>query len=96
LNYDWLRAHDPELASGAVEGTVSHVIKKRLDYGGIRWIRERAAAVLQLRCIEVNEDGEAFMAFMQEKLRKATTEDHKIIRLLTWKAARIQDRAPSA
>ena len=96
MDYRWLRAQDLEIASGAVEGAVKHVIRKRLDYGGMRWIKERAGALLQLRCIEVNGDWDAFMAFVQEKLRTMAAEDHKVMRILTWKAAPIQDLALSA
>ncbi len=96
MNYRWLRAQDLEIASGAVEGAVKHVIRKRLDNGGMRWIKERAGALLQLRCIEVNGDWEAFMAFVQEKLRKAAAEAHKVVRLLTWKATPICDLDLSA
>jgi len=96
MDYHWLRAQDLELASGAVEGAVKHVIRKRLDYGGMRWIKERAGALLQLRCIEVNGDWEAFMTFVEEKLRLAAAKNHKVIRVLTWKAAPIQDLALSA
>jgi len=35
---------------------VNYVIAKRFDSGGMRWIKERAEALLQLRCIEVNND----------------------------------------
>jgi hypothetical protein len=96
MNYDWLRAEDLELASGSVEGAVKHVIKKRLDYGSMRWIKERAGALLQLRCIEVNGDWEAFIAFVQEKVRKAAKDDHRVIRILTWEPAPILDLALSA
>ena len=71
-------------------------IPKRLDYGGMRGIKERAGALLQLGCIEVNRDWEAFIGFVQEKLRRAAAEDHKVIRLLTWKAAPILDPSLSA
>ncbi len=96
MKYDWLRAQDLELASGSVEGAVKHVIGKRLDNGGMRWIEERAEALLQLRCIDVNGDWEAFMAFVQEKVRKAAREDHRLIRILTWKPAPILDLALTA
>ena len=45
-----------------VEGAIKHVIGKRCDHGGMRWIKERAEAVLQLRCIEINGDWDAFIA----------------------------------
>ena len=47
-----------------VEGAVKHVIGRRFDDGGMRWIRERAEALLQLRCIEVNDDWDAFISFV--------------------------------
>ena len=56
MNYDELARQDLELGSGAVEGAVKHVIGYRFDHGGMRWIRERAEALLQLRCIEINGD----------------------------------------
>ncbi len=62
MNYDELIARDLELGTGAVEGAIKHIIGRRLDNEGMRWIKERADAVLQLRCIEVNGDWEAFVA----------------------------------
>jgi len=42
MDYQYLRENDLELASGAIEGAVHHVIGLRMDHGGMRWIRERA------------------------------------------------------
>ncbi len=69
LNYKWVLEMDLELASGAVEGAIKHVMGKRLDNGGMRWIRERAEAVLQLRCIEVNGQWREFVAFVERRTR---------------------------
>ena len=33
-----------------------NMIAKRFDSSGMRWIRKRAEALLQLRCIEINGD----------------------------------------
>ena len=35
----------------------------------MRWIKEHAEALLQLRCIEVNGDWDAFMLFVHDKMR---------------------------
>ena len=51
MNYDQLEREDLELSSGIVEGAVRYVVAQRFDEGGMRWIRERAEALLQLRCI---------------------------------------------
>ena len=56
MNYADLRRRDLEIASGIVEGAVNYVIGRRFDQGGMRWIKGRAEALLQLRCIEINGD----------------------------------------
>ena len=87
MNYAWLRKQDLELASGSVEGAVKHVVVKRFDSGGMRWIRERAEALLHLRCIDLNGDWNAFMAFVQEKVNQAAKRDRKCHRILTREPA---------
>ena len=54
------------IASGVVEGAARYVVGERLDNSGMRWIEDRAEAVLLLRCIEVNGDWEDFMERSQE------------------------------
>lgn len=65
MNYNELLERDLEICSGSVEGAVRYVVSQRFDCAGMRWIRERAEALLQLRCIEINGDWDAFMAFVQ-------------------------------
>jgi hypothetical protein len=67
MNYKYLQEQDLEICSGTVEGAVNYVIAKRFDSGGMRWIKERAEALLQLRCIEVNGDWDAFISFVHDK-----------------------------
>ncbi len=43
------------------------MVGERLDNSGMRWIEDRAEAVLLLRCIEVNGDWEDFMRWGQER-----------------------------
>lgn len=70
MDYKSLRDQDLEISSGAVEGAVNYVIAKRFDSGGMRWIKERAEALLQLRCIEVNDDWDDFISFVHDKTSK--------------------------
>ncbi|MDI6794199.1 MAG: hypothetical protein QME81_15280 [bacterium] len=70
MDYKSLRDQDLEISSGAVEGAVNYVIAKRFDNGGMRWIKERAEALLQLRCIEVNDDWNDFISFVHDKTSK--------------------------
>jgi hypothetical protein len=67
MDYGRLREEDLVIASGVVEGAARYVIGERLDNSGMRWIEERAEAVLLLRCIEVNGDWEGFMEWCQER-----------------------------
>lgn len=80
MNYKWLIDRDLEIGSGAVEGAVNHLVAIRSDHGGMRWIRERAQALLQLRCIHQNGDWEAFLNWALPKLTKPT-DDHQIPRI---------------
>ncbi len=67
MDYGRLREEDLVIATGVVEGAARYVIGERLDNSGMRWIEERAEAVLLLRCIEVNGDWQAFMEWGQER-----------------------------
>ncbi len=87
MDYKSLREQDLEISSGAVEGAVNYVIAKRFDCGGMRWLKERAEALLQLRCIEVNGDWDAFISFVHDKTKKQAQQTHKIISLKCQKPA---------
>jgi hypothetical protein len=67
MDYGRLRQEDLVIATGVVEGAARYVVGERLDNSGMRWIEERAEAVLLLRCIEVNGDWESFMRWSQER-----------------------------
>jgi hypothetical protein len=80
MQYGQWREQDLVLASGVVEGAARYVIGERLDQSGMRWIVERAEAVLLLRCIEVNGDWDAFFAFSEEQ-RRAQLREGKAVRI---------------
>jgi hypothetical protein len=81
LDYKSLREQDLEISSGAVEGAVNYVIAQRFDSGGMRWIKERAEALLQLRCIEVNGDWDDFISFVHDKTKEQAQQTQTIISL---------------
>ena len=62
---------------------MKHVIGKRFDNGGMRWIRERAEALLQLRCIETNGDWATFVDFVEERTLAKSKAEARVIRVLT-------------
>jgi hypothetical protein len=67
MDYGRWRQDDLVIATGVVEGAARYVVGERLDNSGMRWIEDRAEAVLLLRCIEVNGDWEDFMRWSQER-----------------------------
>ncbi len=67
MNYDELLDLDLEISSGAVEGAVRYVIAQRFDCAGMRWIIERSEALLQLRCIEINDQWDDFIRFVETR-----------------------------
>lgn len=86
MEYRRLRNLDLEISSGVVEGAVRHLVGVRLDGPGMRWGRDRAEAVLHLRCVLINElwgDFEHHVA-KQSKLRLAPqpvpTRTHDAVR----------------
>lgn len=81
MNYDELDRQDLELGSGIVEGAVRYVIAQRFDEGGMRWIKERAEALLQLRCVEVNGDWDPFIDFVHNKISRQQRSSRRQTRL---------------
>ena len=81
MPYDKLIKLDLELGSGAVEGAVKNIIGKRCDHGGMRWIKERVEAIVQLRCIEANGDWDRFIEFVHDRMRADALRDGARLRL---------------
>ena len=61
---EWME-QDLVIASGQVEGAVRHLVGERFDCAGMRWVQEKAEALLHLRCIELNGDWEKFVNWFQ-------------------------------
>ena len=63
---EWME-QDLVIATGQVEGAVRHLVGERFDCAGMRWVQEKAEALLHLRCIELNGDWEKFVTWFQDK-----------------------------
>lgn len=85
MKYAEWREQDLVIASGQVEGAVRHVVGERMDCAGMRWIPGRAEALLHLRCIELNGDWEAFIAFSDREYQK---------RLVLYETVQIRSNKP--
>lgn len=88
MNYGELRRRDLEIGSGQVEGAIKALMYRRMDQGGMRWIKERAEAVLQLRCIDANGDWQTFVDHVHARARERATS--------TGDRIRLQQRVPAA
>src|SRR4051794_38482101 len=92
MDYGRLRKGDLVIASGVVEGAARYVVGERLDNSGMRWIEDRAEAVLLLRCIEVNGDWEAFIKWSQEQ-RTQELERGQIVQIRSKISTQLPDAA---
>ena len=60
MRYDvYLRAGYP-IASGVIEGACRHVIKDRMEHGGMRWTLAGAQAMLNVRCVSASSEWDEF------------------------------------
>jgi hypothetical protein len=77
---EWLE-QDLVIASGQVEGAVRHLVGERFDCAGMRWIQEKAEALLHLRCIELNGDWDKFASWFQRRTQTRLNkgERHKVL-----------------
>jgi hypothetical protein len=73
----WLE-QDLVISSGQVEGTVRQLVGERFDCAGMRWRREKAEALLHLRCIELNGDWQHFFAWTQQRLQRRLARGRRI------------------
>jgi hypothetical protein len=86
MAYGHWREEDLVIASGVVEGAARYVVGERLDNSGMRWIKQRAEAVLLLRCIEVNGDWDSFWDWAQKQRSEA---------LCNGKVVQIRSKTPT-
>lgn len=82
MRYREWREADLVIASGQVEGAVRQLVGERFDCSGMRWVREKAEALLHLRCIELNGDWTKYVEWFEGKLHTQLAEKKKV-RVLT-------------
>jgi hypothetical protein len=78
MRYDEWLALDLVIATGQVEGAVRHLVGERFDCAGMRWVQEKAEALLHLRCIELNGDWEKFVAWTQRRTNARLRKDKRV------------------
>jgi hypothetical protein len=79
LHYDQYLAAGYPIASGVIEGACRPVIKDRLERTGMHWTVPGAQALLQLRCVTLNGDWEAFMNhYIDQESRRLYPHAHQV------------------
>ena len=61
IRYDRYLAAGYPIASGVIEGACRHVVKDRMERAGMHWTLPGAQALLNLRCVALNDEWEPFM-----------------------------------
>ena len=82
MRYDLWLAQDLVIASGQGEGAVRHLVGERFDCAGMRWVQEKAEALLHLRCIELNGDWNKFVTWTQRRTH-ARLRKRRRVKILT-------------
>ncbi len=70
MKYHEYLANGYPIASGVIEGACRYVVKDRMERTGMRWVMSGAEAMLNLRCITLNGDWQAFMSFHIDKVQQ--------------------------
>jgi hypothetical protein len=87
----WLK-QDLVIATGVIEGAVRYVIGERLDCSGMRWIKEKAEAVLHVRCLEVNGLWDEYFAWCYNRWCEQL-DDKQVVQIRTDKPLELSEAA---
>jgi hypothetical protein len=63
MRYDEYLAAGYPIATGVIEGACRHVIKDRMEQGGMRWTLAGAEAMLNVRGVNASSESEAFQSW---------------------------------
>jgi hypothetical protein len=79
MQYDeYLKAGYP-IATGVIEGACRHVIKDRMEQGGMRWTLEGAEAMLNVRAVNASSEAEEFHSWRQGENAKRVHPHRELV-----------------
>jgi hypothetical protein len=67
MRYDEYLAQGWPIGTGVVEGACGHLVKDRMEQAGMRWTKEGAQAMLDLRAVRINGDWDAYWLFHRQQ-----------------------------
>jgi hypothetical protein len=84
--HEYLQAGYP-IASGVIEGACRHVIKDRMEHGGMRWTLAGAEAMLNVRSVSASSEWETFGIWRQaEQAQRVHPHRALLAKYLEFKA----------
>jgi hypothetical protein len=67
MHYDQYLQNGWPIGTGVVEGACGHLVKDRMEQSGMRWTRQGAQALLDLRAVRINDDWNAYQRFHRQQ-----------------------------
>jgi hypothetical protein len=67
MRYDQYLARGWPIGTGVVESACGHLVKDRMQQAGMRWTKDGAHAILDLRAIRLTHDWDAYWAFRRQR-----------------------------
>jgi hypothetical protein len=87
MRYDEYLKKGYPIASGVIEGACRHYIKDRMQGAGMRWSRQGAQAMLDVRSEYLNGDWQAFQTFRIERETQRLYPHRHLLESLQWPLA---------
>ena len=67
MRYDQYLARGWPIGTGVVEGACGHLVKDRMEQAGMRWTKDGAHAILDLRAVRLTDQWDAYWAFHRHR-----------------------------
>jgi hypothetical protein len=67
MRYDVYLARGWPIGTGVVEGACGHLVKDRMEQAGMRWTKDGAQAILNLRAVRLTNDWDAYWQFHRQQ-----------------------------
>jgi hypothetical protein len=87
MHYDQYLVCGYPIASGVIEGACRNVVKDRLERTGMNWTIPGAQAMLELRCIHLAEQWDAFIDFRIARETQRLYPYRDTLKTLPWEVA---------
>jgi len=87
MRYDEYLVCGYPIASGVIEGACRNVVKDRLERTGMNWTIPGAQAMLELRCIHLADQWDAFIEFRIARETQRLYPYRETLKTLPWQVA---------